>query len=100
MFLGVLEQKQSQHPRPVPGPVSDWKVSMPLAKKGFLHPWILRDQVTLGVGVDFVSSPLILGVSEHLAVGLPLGVVGLGADPAPKVCEGQYFRLEGTHDPG
>lgn len=41
------------------------------------------------------SSPLILGVLEHLGVGLPLGVVGVGAEPVPKVCSGHWFRLEG-----
>lgn len=31
--------------------------------------------VILGVGADVVASPVILGVSEHLGVQLPLGVL-------------------------
>ena len=43
--------------------------------------------VTLGVWVDILaSSPVILGMLEHLGVKLPLGVVGPGEKPAPKVC--------------
>lgn len=38
---------------------------------------------------------VILGVLEHLGVGLPPGVVGLGAEPVLKVCSGHWFRLEG-----
>lgn len=30
-----------------------------------------------------MASPVILGISEHLGVGLPLGVVGIGAESAP-----------------
>ena len=44
--------------------------------------------VTLGVREDVVASPVILGISECLGVGLPLGVVGVGAEPAPQVCSG------------
>ena len=32
---------------------------------------------------------------EHLGVELPLGVVGLGAEPVPKVCSAQKLRPEG-----
>lgn len=42
--------------------------------------------VTLGFGAGVVDSPEILGVLEHLGVGLPLGVVGVGAEAAPQVC--------------
>ena len=38
--------------------------------------------------------PVILGVSEHLGVRLPLGVVGVGVDPEPQVCSGFRFKLE------
>lgn len=40
---------------------------------------------------------MILGVIEHLGDGLPLDVVGMSVEPAPKVCSGHKFRLEGTH---
>lgn len=43
---------------------------------------------------------MILGVLEHLRVELPLGVVGLCAEPVPKVCSGHRFRPEGTHATG
>lgn len=59
---------------------------MPPAWQGFLCLWILGHSVTPGVGVDVVVSHVILGVSEHLGFGLPLGVVGVGAESAPKVC--------------
>ena len=45
---------------------------MPMARWGFLHPWIPEVPVTLGVGVDAVTSSVVLGISEHLGVGLPL----------------------------
>ena len=32
---------------------------------------------------------------EHLEVELPLGVLGLGAEPVPKVCSAQKLRPEG-----
>ena len=52
--------------------------------------WIPLVPVTPCVGADVVaSSPMILGFLEHLRVKLPLGVVGPGAEPAPKVCSGQ-----------
>jgi hypothetical protein len=54
---------------------------MPLARQGFLCPWILGDSVT----PDVVAFPVILGVLEHLRVALPLGVVELGAESVPKV---------------
>jgi hypothetical protein len=37
----------------------------------------------------------ILDVSELLGVKLPLGVVGLCAEPVPKVFSGHRLRLEG-----
>jgi hypothetical protein len=41
------------------------------------------------LGADVVSSlPLFLGVLEYLGVEFTLGVVGLGAEPAPMVCLG------------
>ena len=55
------------------------------------------DSVTPGVVADVVaSSPLILGMLEHLEVELPLGVVGLGVEPAPKVHSEHRLRQEGT----
>ena len=40
-------------------------------------------------------------MSEHLRVELPLGVVGLASEFAPKVCSGTSpDRLEGTHATG
>jgi hypothetical protein len=44
--------------------------------------------------------PVILGVLEHLEVELPLGIVGVGAEPAPQVCSGCRFKLEGIHATG
>ena len=44
--------------------------------------------------------PLILGVLECLGVELPLGVVGLAEELAPKVCSGHQPRQEGTHATG
>jgi hypothetical protein len=65
---------------------------MPLAGWGFLHPRILADPVTLGVGADILAFPVILGILEHLGVWFPLGVVGVGAEPALQVCFGHRFR--------
>lgn len=71
---------------------------MPLTGWGFLHPWILRDPVTQGVEADVVSSSLVvLHVLEHLGVGLPVSVVGMGAEPVPMVCSEHWFRVEGTN---
>jgi hypothetical protein len=56
-----------------------------LAGQGCLHPWILGVPVTQDLGADVVaSSPVILGLLEHLGVKLSLGVVGLGAETSPK----------------
>ena len=56
----------------------------------FLHAWVLPVPVTPGVEnrccVLLTSDLLILGPLEHLVVELPLGIVGLGAEFAPKVC--------------
>ena len=43
---------------------------------------------------------MILGVFEHLAMEISLGVVGLAAEFAAKVCSVHWPRLEGTHDSG
>ncbi len=64
---------------------------------GFLCPWI---PVTPSVGADVVASlSVILGMLEHLRVELPLGVVGLGAEPAPKVLHSIFliniYRVKG-----
>lgn len=67
-----------------------------LAESGFLHPRILVDPVTLGVGADTVASPMILGILEQLGVLISLGVVGVGVEPAFEVCSGHRFRPEGT----
>lgn len=34
-----------------------------------------------------------LGISEHHGVKIPLGVVEVGAEPAPQVCSGCRFKL-------
>jgi len=45
--------------------------------------------ITPGVmAVVVASSPLIMGMLEHLGVGLPLGGVGMGAEPQPDKCRG------------
>jgi len=49
----------------------------------------LGDPVALDVGLGVwadVASPVILDVLDHLGVGLPLGDVGAGTEPVPKVC--------------
>ena len=56
-----------------------------LAGQGCLRPWILGVPVTQDLGADVVaSSPVTLGLLEHLGVKLSLGVVGLGAETSPK----------------
>ena len=58
-------------------------------------PVILCVSGLQGVKVPLVScDPVILGISEHLIVGLLLGIVGLGAEPPPKVCFWCMFTLE------
>jgi hypothetical protein len=53
--------------------------------------WILGDPVTLGVRADIeISSSVILGMLEHLVFELPLSVVGLGVEPAPKVSSNKF----------
>lgn len=44
-----------------------------------------------------IRAPVILGISEHLGVGLSLGVVGVGAEPVSQVCSQSKFKLEGTY---
>ena len=54
---------------------------MPLAGQRCLHPWILGVPVTQDLGADVVpSSPVILGMLEHLGVKFVLCVVGLGEE--------------------
>ena len=68
---------------------------MPLTGQGSCVPGSLGVPVTPGVGADVVaSSPMILEALELLGVQLPLGVVGLGAELAPKVCSGYWLRPE------
>lgn len=43
---------------------------------------------------------MILGISEHLVVGLLLDVVGVCAEPAPQICSVCRFKQEGTHAAG
>ena len=43
---------------------------------------------------------MILGVLEHLGVELPLGIVGLAVEFAPKVFSGHQPRQEETHATG
>jgi len=51
--------------------------------------------VTPGVGaVVMNSSPVFPGVLEQLAVGFPLGVVGMGAEPVPTVCTGHRAQVQ------
>lgn len=57
-----------------------------------LCPWILGYLITLDVEVDVMTFPVILGISKHLGVGLPLCVVRMGAEHS------EYrFKQEGTH---
>ena len=64
---------------------------VPPAGQGFLHSWMLRVPVTLGIEADVVASPMILGVTEHLGIELPLGFVGLVAELLFKVCLGNWL---------
>lgn len=43
---------------------------------------------------------MILGVTQHLGVRLPLGAVRVDAEPVPQVCSRCRFRSEGTHVTG
>lgn len=65
---------------------------MSLAGHGSLCPWILVDPVTpcvgVGIGADIVASPMILGISEHLRVSLPLGVLEMVARQHPRSAQG------------
>lgn len=44
-----------------------------------------------------IRAPIILGMLEHLSIMLPLGVVGLSVELAPKECSGHWLRLEGLY---
>jgi hypothetical protein len=69
---------------------------MPLIGQGLLRPWIPGVPVTPDIVLDVVaSSPVILGMLEHLGADLSMGVVGLGVEPVPKVCSGHRLRPEG-----
>lgn len=46
-----------------------------MAGQGFLYLTIPGVRVTLDVGTVVASLPVILGVLEHLGVGLSLGVI-------------------------
>lgn len=82
------------------GSGSDRKEPVPLAVWWLLCSWILGDSVTpcigIDIGIDIVASLVILGIPEHLIFGLPLGIVGVDAELASKVCSEHWFRLEGT----
>jgi hypothetical protein len=41
-------------------------------------------------------APVILGMSEHMGVEFSLGIVEVGAEPAPLVYSGCWFKMEGT----
>lgn len=43
---------------------------------------------------------VVLGVLEHLGVGLPCGIVGLVVEPTAMVHSGHRFRPEGSHVTG
>lgn len=43
--------------------------------QGLIYPCILGNLVTPGFGVDVVTSSV--GISEHLRLGLPVGVIGI-----------------------
>lgn len=76
---------RNRHPRSAQGTGSDPKDPMSLPGQELLCPWI--PGVTSGIGAVVVaSSLLILGMLEHLGIGLPLGVLGKDAEPVPKFC--------------
>jgi len=75
-----------------------WIILAPLSN--ILPSWILWDPVTPSVGAEIVASSVILGISEFQGVGLPLSVLRVGAEPAPKVFSGQWFIPEGARAPG
>lgn len=77
---------QNQHLRSAVGAGLNCKLPLPLVELWFLHPWIMEFPVTQGVGAVLASSIVILSLFEHLGFLLPLCVVGMGAEPAPKVC--------------
>lgn len=85
---------QSQHPRSSLGMSSDQKELMPLSGWAFCvpGPW---EPSYAGCWADVVASPVTLGLSEPLGVELPLAVIGLGEEPAAKVCSGHRVRLQG-----
>jgi hypothetical protein len=54
----------------------------------------------LGEASSVILDPVILGISEHLGARLPLGVVGMGKQPALQVCSRCRIKLEGNHTTG
>lgn len=50
----------------------------------------------MGVLADVVAFSCILSVFEHWRIWVPLGVVGVGGEQAPKLCSGHQFILEGN----
>lgn len=50
--------------------------------------------------LSFLCDPVILGVPEHLGVGLPLSLIKVVAEPLPQICSAHWFRPEGTRVPG
>jgi len=86
----LQEWVETQSPGFTLGTGASQKESVLLAGLGFLLLWFLvRVPVVLGVGADVVVSSMILDVildvSEILGAKLPLGVVGVGGEPEPRV---------------
>jgi len=68
-------------------PGSDRRKPRPLVGWGSFVPGSWGTQLfILGVGADVVTWV----ISEHLGVGLPLGVVGMSAEPVLQVCSGHF----------
>ena len=87
----------SFHPRCAQGPGPDRPEGTSVSGMvEFLHAWVPLVPIIHGVGdrcfVLFTFDPLILGTLEHLRLRLPLGVVGMAVEFAPKVCSGHWLR--------
>jgi hypothetical protein len=74
---------------------------VPVHNLGNIRPHMQRPEsqnklimcsVTPGVGADVWGSPMFLDMLEHLGMELPLGLVGLDSEQAPKVCSGHWLR--------